>query len=534
MFRSASVLFPRRFFLAIEAQTAFISYSREDSEFALRLAGDLKAAGAAVWLDQLDIEPGQRWARAVQDALNDCPRMLVILSVTSASSTNVDDEVSFALEEKKTVIPVLYRDCKIPFRLRPFQFVDFRSDYPSGVKALVRVLTMERPREHGPSDPKQFAPVALEEVEAGPRKEATQPEATNQIPDSVPQQELPENHVPSPAQRQPLVSKSATPLPLQQQVLGQEVKQQQEPVPQEPRGSHRRLYFITGAIAAFVLLLAVPTVIVLRHRANSGQPPTQSAPQSPAQVTQQVTALQPSPSAPSVGMPDPAATSKSPRASESKSLGAVPSTSAVQPSTKRRVTTPQPQSASRNQDIAALESQAKQLYAMKQYAAALPGSRKACDGGNLSACVQLGKMYQFGQGVGPDNAQALALYRTACDGGDLAGCDSLGLMYKHGQGVGTDDAQAVALYRKACDGGDLTACNNLGNEYDRGRGVTLDKAQAVALYRKACDGAVPVGCDNLGRMYEKGRGVALDAGRAVALSGSPATAGFLKAAHGWA
>jgi hypothetical protein len=32
-----------------DAPTAFFSYSREDSEFALRLAGDLKAAGAAVW-----------------------------------------------------------------------------------------------------------------------------------------------------------------------------------------------------------------------------------------------------------------------------------------------------------------------------------------------------------------------------------------------------------------------------------------------------------------------------------------------------
>lgn len=475
-----------------ETQTAFISYSREDSEFALRLAEDLKAAGAAAWLDQLDIAPGQRWARAVQDALNDCPRMLVILSPASASSTNVDDEVSFALEEKKTVIPVIYRDCKIPFRLRPFQYVDFRSDYPGGLEALVRVLTMERPRERGPADPKQIAPVALEEVEAGPRTEATQPGATNQILESVPEQELPENHVPSPAQRQPLVSKSATPLPLQQQVLRQEVKRHQEPVPPEPQGSHRRLYFIAGAIAAFVLLLAVPAVIVLRHRAKSGQPLTQSAPQSPAQVTQPVTALQPSSSAPSAGMPHPAATSKSPPASESKSLGAVPSTSAVQPSTKGRVTTPQPQSASRKQDIAALESQAEQLYAMKQYAAALPG------------------------------------FRTACDGGDLAGCNNLGLMYRHGQGVGPDDAQAVALYRKACDGGHLGACNNLGNEYDRGRGVTMDKAQAVALYRKACDGGAPVGCDNLGRMYEKGRGVALDAGRAVALFRKSCDGGFLK------
>ena len=140
--------------MAAEAQTAFISYSREDSEFTLRLANDLKAAGAAVWLDQLDIAPGERWAKAVEDALNNCPHMLVILSPSSASSTNVDDEVSFALEEKKTVIPVIYRDCRIPFRLRPFQYVDFRGEYDLGLKRLLKTRPAA-PQGAGPAAPKQ-------------------------------------------------------------------------------------------------------------------------------------------------------------------------------------------------------------------------------------------------------------------------------------------------------------------------------------------------------------------------------------------
>ena len=78
-----------------DGTTAFISYSREDSEFVLRMARDLKAAGANVWLDQLDIAPGQRWARALQDAITNSPRFLVILSPASVKSTNVEDEVSF-------------------------------------------------------------------------------------------------------------------------------------------------------------------------------------------------------------------------------------------------------------------------------------------------------------------------------------------------------------------------------------------------------------------------------------------------------
>jgi hypothetical protein len=40
-------------FVAADAPTAFFSYSREDLEFALRLAKDLKKAGANVWMDKL-------------------------------------------------------------------------------------------------------------------------------------------------------------------------------------------------------------------------------------------------------------------------------------------------------------------------------------------------------------------------------------------------------------------------------------------------------------------------------------------------
>jgi hypothetical protein len=75
--------------LAADAPTAFFSYSRKDSDFALRLAEDLKAVGANVRIDRLDVEPGMRWDRAVEKALNDCPRMLVILSPTAVESDNV-------------------------------------------------------------------------------------------------------------------------------------------------------------------------------------------------------------------------------------------------------------------------------------------------------------------------------------------------------------------------------------------------------------------------------------------------------------
>ena len=38
----------------------FFSYAREDAEFVLELARDLRAADSDLWLDQLDIEPDKR------------------------------------------------------------------------------------------------------------------------------------------------------------------------------------------------------------------------------------------------------------------------------------------------------------------------------------------------------------------------------------------------------------------------------------------------------------------------------------------
>jgi TIR domain len=121
----------------------FFSYSRDNSEFVLDLAKKLRAAGRNVWLDQLDIETGERWDRSIEKALEKADVLLVVLSKTSVDSNNVMDEVSFALEEGKRVLPVLYEDCDIPFRLRRLQFADFTTDVDSGMETLFRALDMD-------------------------------------------------------------------------------------------------------------------------------------------------------------------------------------------------------------------------------------------------------------------------------------------------------------------------------------------------------------------------------------------------------
>ena len=122
--------------------TTFISYSRVNSEFVVRLAKDLKAAGYDVWLDQLDIPKGARWDDAIEAAVERSSTFMIVLAPESIESQNVKDELSYAIDSGKHILPVVIRPCKIPLRLRRFQYVDFTDKpYKESLADIKRLLS---------------------------------------------------------------------------------------------------------------------------------------------------------------------------------------------------------------------------------------------------------------------------------------------------------------------------------------------------------------------------------------------------------
>ncbi|HEY4933483.1 MAG TPA: toll/interleukin-1 receptor domain-containing protein [Terriglobales bacterium] len=130
--------------VADPSAAVFVAYSRDDKDVAFRLAGDLKAAGASVWIDESDIPPGARWGITVQDAVRRCSCLLVILTPASVESNEVENEYSFALDNHRKVVPILYRDCEVPLRLRVLHHIDFRIDYATGLELLLKSLGMQQ------------------------------------------------------------------------------------------------------------------------------------------------------------------------------------------------------------------------------------------------------------------------------------------------------------------------------------------------------------------------------------------------------
>ncbi|HXH93034.1 MAG TPA: toll/interleukin-1 receptor domain-containing protein [Thermoanaerobaculia bacterium] len=107
----------------------FLSYTRADEKFALRLTDDLRASGVDLWVDQRDIKLSTPWDRAIEAALRSCAAVVVVLSPRAVGSENVLNEVGFALDHGKDVIPVLLEACEIPIRISRLQRVDFTGDY---------------------------------------------------------------------------------------------------------------------------------------------------------------------------------------------------------------------------------------------------------------------------------------------------------------------------------------------------------------------------------------------------------------------
>ena len=137
----------------------FISYSRSDKDFVDKLAANLVANKAWVWVDRWELKVGDSLINKIQEAIQEASALLVVLSNASVSSEWCKKELTAGLvrelEEKRIIVlPVLLEDCQIPLFLRDKLYADFRSDFDEGLRAVLdataRITTEGRGRIEAP------------------------------------------------------------------------------------------------------------------------------------------------------------------------------------------------------------------------------------------------------------------------------------------------------------------------------------------------------------------------------------------------
>ena len=130
---------------AIETQEpqVFISHSSKDDGFVNKLLPKLKAKGINLWVDHENIQPGQDWDTAIEDALKTSKSMVLVVSTHSIASDSVKREWSFFLEEQKPIFPIEIEACELPVRLRLHQKIDFTTDIKNNTSKLAEALLKE-------------------------------------------------------------------------------------------------------------------------------------------------------------------------------------------------------------------------------------------------------------------------------------------------------------------------------------------------------------------------------------------------------
>jgi hypothetical protein len=71
----------------------------------------------------------------------------------------------------------------------------------------------------------------------------------------------------------------------------------------------------------------------------------------------------------------------------------------------------------------------------------------------------------------------------------------VGSLYDNGEGIPADPAEASRWFTKGCDGGDGQSCYRLGLLARDGRGLEADPARALALFEAGCARKYERACD---------------------------------------
>lgn len=143
-------------------QRIFISYSRKDSDFVRKLAGDLEKAGYDVWWDVSDLRGGDDWPRVIPAAIESSDYIIVVLSPNAVISEWVEKEYTQALGLHKKIIPVMLARSSVPFALNTINYVNFASgEYAENFETLLTALgyTGQVPAVQPPGKPSSFSAI---------------------------------------------------------------------------------------------------------------------------------------------------------------------------------------------------------------------------------------------------------------------------------------------------------------------------------------------------------------------------------------
>jgi TPR repeat protein len=501
----------------------FISYSRDDLDFADQLNAALDACGFECFIDRQGISGGEDWKRRLGNLIRDADTVVFVLSPTSARSEICAWEVEEAARLGKRILPVIcqpLRGVSPPPRLRDLNYIFFHADpkvpgsgFGTGLATLVAALNTDFDwlREHtrylqratewdrgGRPANRLLSGDDIAEAKAWvARRPKNAPEPTALHLDFIRASEE-EAEARSSAQRKQLEEIAAAQAERETALHEAEEALKQAADAQRRRARIRNIAFVVVSIFAVLAGWLYWNAAQQRKVAEEQRA-----------VAQEQRAV-----------------AEEQRAVADRILEGA--TGIIWRSLLDQMD--QMDIDSKKDILAVFHAGADHgdatsmsvlgwLYhegrgVVQDYAKAREWFEKAADKGHGMAMLNLGQYYHFGWGGAQDYAKAREWYEKAADKGEEAVMFNLGMLYYNSQGGAQDYAKARDWWEKAADKGSATAMLNLGLLYTNGQGVARDYAKAREWFQKAADKGETDAMANLGVLYANGYGVTQDYAKA--------------------
>lgn len=125
----------------IKMSHIFVSYSRQDKRVVQLYVESLRKQDFIVWQDVSNITAGEKWHQAILDAVENASAVIVFWSLTASQSKYVKEEIDYAIEHSKLIIPIwLNTDVPLCEGLKESNALITSSHSPGMVQKLVASL----------------------------------------------------------------------------------------------------------------------------------------------------------------------------------------------------------------------------------------------------------------------------------------------------------------------------------------------------------------------------------------------------------
>lgn len=136
----------------VDQYDVFISYSSQDEEKALSIRNHLQSKGMDCWMAPESIEPGLDYSEVIPDAIDGSKIILLLVSYNSQKSVWVPKELSYALSNRKRVLPYKISPCdllkKFSFYLSDVQVIEYQNDIQSLYRKITSIIANKTTQEY--------------------------------------------------------------------------------------------------------------------------------------------------------------------------------------------------------------------------------------------------------------------------------------------------------------------------------------------------------------------------------------------------